>query len=428
MRETAEDRRESEAVTNARQRIALLADTYGIQHPEYATGLNQLALLLIMQGEPEGAEPLLRQALEIRRATLGERHPDYATNLSSLGGLLWARGDLDQAEPLLRQAVEVRGETLGPGHPKSVVSQNSLEQLLKAKREWAGLKPAQPRPSTQEPVAPPAPPVTPSPILSPSAASATPVPDVDSKAPVPVAETVPPIAASRAETPPAMTPASPGHHAEAGVTGVSEQLIDRLDRLKGEFAGLGDRLARVGEAMRTGTLPALDELLSAFSTARETFNGLQRDASESAQSHRLSLPEGGLTSLADLGALLPSLRDAEARRSAEEATRREALSVLDRLDRVSCPSDPAFAPLAACHSQSREIRLAVEGAGPGQIPDDARALIEGVHPLAIFLKLLTADASTGDTEWADWYDAVVASFGNPLAVAAARSRLVVKPS
>ncbi len=72
MREAAEDRRESEAVVNARQRIDLLAESFGIKHPEYATGLNQLALLLIMQGDPEGAEPLLRQALQVRRETLGE--------------------------------------------------------------------------------------------------------------------------------------------------------------------------------------------------------------------------------------------------------------------------------------------------------------------------------------------------------------------
>ncbi len=95
MRETAEDRRESEAVSNARQRIGLLAETFGTRRPEYATGLNQLALLLIMQGDPIEAAPLHRQALQIRQETLGERHPDFATNLSSLGGLLWARGDLD---------------------------------------------------------------------------------------------------------------------------------------------------------------------------------------------------------------------------------------------------------------------------------------------------------------------------------------------
>lgn len=132
--------REHEAVASARQRLALQKQAVGEKHPEYATGLNQLALLLIMHGDPEAAEPLLRQALEIRKAALGEHHPDYATNLSSLAGLLWARGDLDGAEPLLRQALEIRWEVLGSGHPKSIASLNSLEQLLRAKQDWAGIE------------------------------------------------------------------------------------------------------------------------------------------------------------------------------------------------------------------------------------------------------------------------------------------------
>src|SRR5215218_10625412 len=132
--------REHEAVANARHRLELQKQAVGERHPEYATGLNQLALLLIMHGDPDRAEPLLTQALEIRKDALGENHPDYATNLSSLAGLLWARGDLDGAEPLLRQALEIRWEVLGSSHPKSVASLNSLEQLLRAKQDWEGIE------------------------------------------------------------------------------------------------------------------------------------------------------------------------------------------------------------------------------------------------------------------------------------------------
>lgn len=137
MRQSSADGRGSEAVSNARRRIVLLAGSIGTRHPDYATALNQLALALIMEGDQDAAEPFLREALSVRLEALGDRHPDYATNLSSLGGLLWARGDLDGAEPLLRQAVEVRQAILGPGHPKSVVSRKSLEQLLDAKRDLA---------------------------------------------------------------------------------------------------------------------------------------------------------------------------------------------------------------------------------------------------------------------------------------------------
>src|SRR5207253_1571755 len=96
---------------------------------------------MIMHGDPDEAEPLLRQALEIRKGALGESHPDYATNLSSLAGLLWARGDLDGAEPMLRQALDIRWSVLGAGHPKPVASMNSLEQLLQMKQDLAEPEP-----------------------------------------------------------------------------------------------------------------------------------------------------------------------------------------------------------------------------------------------------------------------------------------------
>src|SRR3954449_2373836 len=67
--------REHEAVANARHRLELQRQAGGERHPEFATGLNQLALLLIMHGDPEHAEPLLREALAIRKDVLGEHHP-----------------------------------------------------------------------------------------------------------------------------------------------------------------------------------------------------------------------------------------------------------------------------------------------------------------------------------------------------------------
>ncbi len=38
-------------------------------------------------GDYAAAEPLYRQALEIRRMALGEDHPDYAASLNNLAGL-----------------------------------------------------------------------------------------------------------------------------------------------------------------------------------------------------------------------------------------------------------------------------------------------------------------------------------------------------
>ena len=59
-------------------------------------------------GDYAKAEPLFRQAMEIRKEALGEKHPDYATSLNNLAVLYQAMGDYAKAEPLFRQALEIR--------------------------------------------------------------------------------------------------------------------------------------------------------------------------------------------------------------------------------------------------------------------------------------------------------------------------------
>ena len=80
----------------------------GEEHPDYATSLNNLAGLYKSMGEYAKAEPLYRQALEIRRRVLGEEHPDYATSLNNLAVLYESMGEYAKAEPLYRQALEIR--------------------------------------------------------------------------------------------------------------------------------------------------------------------------------------------------------------------------------------------------------------------------------------------------------------------------------
>ena len=78
--------------------------------------LTTLASELRVQGKYDAAEPLYREALEVRRETLGNRHPHTLASINNLGGLLRAKGDLAAAEPLCREALEVRRETLGNAH------------------------------------------------------------------------------------------------------------------------------------------------------------------------------------------------------------------------------------------------------------------------------------------------------------------------
>ena len=68
-------------------------------------------MLLQDKGDLAAAEPLYREALEVRRATLGNRHPDTLASIGNLGLLLKDKGDLTAAEPLHREAVEGRHAT-----------------------------------------------------------------------------------------------------------------------------------------------------------------------------------------------------------------------------------------------------------------------------------------------------------------------------
>ena len=114
---------------SAARRWRSTARRLGEGHPDYAVSLNNLADLYRAKGDYAAAEPLYRQAMEIRRAALGEGHPDYAASLNNLALLYQAMGDYAAAEPLFRQAMEIYRAVLGEGHPHYATSLNNLARL-----------------------------------------------------------------------------------------------------------------------------------------------------------------------------------------------------------------------------------------------------------------------------------------------------------
>ena len=90
-----------------------------------------IPMLMIDQGDLDGAEPLLRKALEECYEKLGDRHPSTLTSIGNLGSLLNEQGDLDGAEPLLREALEGLRETLGDRHLHTLISIGNYADLLR---------------------------------------------------------------------------------------------------------------------------------------------------------------------------------------------------------------------------------------------------------------------------------------------------------
>jgi tetratricopeptide (TPR) repeat protein len=106
----------AEAVTQAKGALEIRQKLLGEEHAEYATDLNNLALLYDSMGDYTKAEPLYHNALEIRKQALGENHPDYAQSLNNLAGLYESIGYYAKAEPLYRKALEIRKQALGEKH------------------------------------------------------------------------------------------------------------------------------------------------------------------------------------------------------------------------------------------------------------------------------------------------------------------------
>jgi len=98
-------------------------------------------------GDYARAEPLYRQALEIRRKVLGEQHPDYAASLNNLAVLYESMDDYARAEPLYRQALEIRKTALGEAHPYYATSLNNLAVLYHSMGDYARAERSIARPS-----------------------------------------------------------------------------------------------------------------------------------------------------------------------------------------------------------------------------------------------------------------------------------------
>jgi tetratricopeptide (TPR) repeat protein len=296
--------------------LALQERTLGRVHPEYATGLCMLGELRFLQGDRDGAEPLIREAVEVRRQALGERHPDYAVGLCCLAGLLGRVGQLDEAETHLRRALEIRRETLGEDHPDTIRNGQELENLLVRRGERDG-----------------------------------------------VGDRVEPITSAHGPTA-RFDPAEPGvpDPFGSGVVATSEFLPGGAgsDDLAREMMAISyafdDLRSRIVETARRLTRPAgpppvgaLDEI----DTCRRELQTLQDRVSRG--DPRLDAgqpPFEALDSLRDIAALLDVVREAERRRALHRAAPerplpREVLLDLARLNPIALPpSGPSADPPA----------------------------------------------------------------------------------
>ena len=124
-----------EGLKPAREAVEVLRKLLGEKHPDYATSLNNLALLYQDMGDYKAALPLHKQALTITKEAVGEQHSSYAVSLNNLALLYQDMGDHKAALPLARQALDLRKEVLGTRHPDYASSLNNLAAVYQALKQ-----------------------------------------------------------------------------------------------------------------------------------------------------------------------------------------------------------------------------------------------------------------------------------------------------
>ena len=110
--------------------LAITQQALGPENPNVATSYNNLATVLRDQGDLKKAKEYHERALAIRQQTLGPQHPDVASSYNNLANVLGDQGDLNRAKEYHERALAIRQQTLGPQHPDVATSYDNLATVL----------------------------------------------------------------------------------------------------------------------------------------------------------------------------------------------------------------------------------------------------------------------------------------------------------
>jgi tetratricopeptide (TPR) repeat protein len=129
------------AVIKVKKALERAEKTYGPNHPEVATSLDNLALLYYKQFRYAQAEPLTKRALSILEKAFGSDHPDVGEEMNNLAMIYDRQGRCEQAEPLYIRLLSIREKALGPEHPYVAESLNGLAELYAFQGRYAKAEP-----------------------------------------------------------------------------------------------------------------------------------------------------------------------------------------------------------------------------------------------------------------------------------------------
>ena len=106
-----------------------------------AEELNARVVELWQAGQFREAEPLAREALEIRERVLGPDDPLVAASLMNLGAQFEGQGKYADARRLYERSLAIREAALGKDHAEVAASLNNLATVLRRQSDYAAAKP-----------------------------------------------------------------------------------------------------------------------------------------------------------------------------------------------------------------------------------------------------------------------------------------------
>jgi eukaryotic-like serine/threonine-protein kinase len=110
--------------------LAMRRRMLGDADPLTLLSLNNMALVLMDQGNTPEAEKMFREAVDGNTRALGPDNPETLRTMSNLGNLYCEEGKFSEAEPLLRSAVERSRRVHGDDHRDTLIAVNSLATLF----------------------------------------------------------------------------------------------------------------------------------------------------------------------------------------------------------------------------------------------------------------------------------------------------------
>jgi hypothetical protein len=196
-----------------------------------------------------------------------------------------------------------------------------------------------------------------------------------------------------------------------------QQLIARSQELRGICLAVSEGLTSLASDLQKGELRQLEVTEGRISSLRQKYEFLKKDVIAFAAPYQnITNPE----EITSLGALEPLLA------AVNKSLKATAMNVLNQLTLVKHREQETFEPLATCLSSASKLQQAIVEVPLPDLHPEVRAIVDGTHPLAVFMTLIRDRKHMKEEKIAEIQDVIARAFGNLLFIAALMGKLEFK--